>query len=150
MPKIIIYNEDNPLPRGKAEAYLRAAVKRGIKLLDKAQPDWAQKIDLKDLDLGSVSYCMLGQLYEDYSDGKEALRTALSDVRSIALKLTTNGELQATLYGFDTPPIDDRDLDSRYTYGYSVLTELWTEVIKSRRRTEVRIEEQRRSNASRS
>ncbi|UJQ86919.1 hypothetical protein SEA_TREAT_84 [Streptomyces phage Treat] len=48
-------------------------VAKGIKVLDQQVPNWRQKIDVENLDLGSCSICVLGQVFGDYNDGIEKL-----------------------------------------------------------------------------
>lgn len=50
-----------------------AQINAGIKLLDSEVPNWRGKIDIDELDLGSCSVCVLGQVFGDYDDGIEAL-----------------------------------------------------------------------------
>lgn len=50
------------------------AVSKGVELLDdRLGPDWPCKIDLDELDLHSIYYCVLGQLLSDYWAGTESL-----------------------------------------------------------------------------
>lgn len=55
----------------------RTRVLKGAALLDarpsKVPADWRVKIDLDSLDLGSVQYCILGQLFDGYDNGLDAL-----------------------------------------------------------------------------
>jgi hypothetical protein len=48
-------------------------VAKGIRVLDLQVPNWRQKIDVENLDLGSCSICVLGQVFGDYNDGIEEL-----------------------------------------------------------------------------
>jgi hypothetical protein len=53
---------------------LRECVKRGVNLIDQYGPqDWRKKINLAKLDMCSVTNCVLGQLYETFTDGLKAL-----------------------------------------------------------------------------
>lgn len=50
------------------------AVARGVELLDAhLGPDWPCKLDLDQLEMHSIYYCVLGQLYDDYWEGTESL-----------------------------------------------------------------------------
>lgn len=55
----------------------RTRVLKGAALLDarpsKVPADWRKRIDLHSLDLGSVQYCILGQLFNGYDKGLDAL-----------------------------------------------------------------------------
>lgn len=97
----------------------RKNVEAGARLLDEELgTDWVHEVDLETLDLNSVRYCVLGQLYEHYIDG----------VRELADSPSGNLELDGPSYGFD--------------YGYSVLdgsgvtgrelTRLWVDLIWER------------------
>lgn len=46
---------------------LDARVLKGCELLDKKHPGWADKIDLETFDLQSGAFCVIGQVYGDYS-----------------------------------------------------------------------------------
>src|SRR5690625_6974131 len=48
-------------------------VKKGAELLDTAQPNWYEQIELSQLDLSSCRKCILGQMFGDFSDGAEVL-----------------------------------------------------------------------------
>lgn len=69
----------------------RTRVLKGAALLDarpsKVPADWRVKIDLDSLDMGSVQYCILGQLFSGYDKGLDALG------------ITADGEV-ATDHGF--------------------------------------------------
>src|SRR5688500_15689704 len=52
----------------------QARVDRGVeKLTADLGPVWPNRIDLDDLEMASSSGCILGQLFDDYHDGTEAL-----------------------------------------------------------------------------
>lgn len=53
------------------EAMQRA--ERGAELLDRVSPGWHEKIDPDILYMMCTKYCVLGQLYGDFSDGLVAL-----------------------------------------------------------------------------
>lgn len=74
------------------DALVLARVKRGMALLEeKYGPEWASKVDLDILDLGSSSSCVLGQVYGDWSEGVEALGLN-----------TDGGDLDDSHFGFDS------------------------------------------------
>lgn len=50
-----------------------AKVAAGVKVLDREVPNWRSKIDVDNLDLGSCSICILGQVFGDYNDGLNEL-----------------------------------------------------------------------------
>jgi len=47
--------------------------RRGAQYLDEAKPDWWRKINKDLLDMANFYSCLLGQLYGDYSIGREKL-----------------------------------------------------------------------------
>jgi hypothetical protein len=88
---------------------LRAAVKRGSKVLDAAQPDWRTRIDLDALDVRICGMCVLGQLFDGYYSGVEVLtRHMFTTVEWVSE------------HGFYSDDPDD----------YPILTSLWTTVVK--------------------
>lgn len=123
------------------EAKLKAAVRRGVKLLDSVTPGWIDRIDLTKLDLRDPNCCMLGQLYgEDFVQGTRRLSNALLEARKnfICLFDVNCSELSVEEYGFDIsfPCTLEK---------YSIITEEWTKVIEKRRAKEVSKERIRRS-----
>lgn len=48
-------------------------VKQAAKLLDKVTPDWYVDISIAHLDLTSLDYCILGQVYGNYKTGRDIL-----------------------------------------------------------------------------
>lgn len=113
---------------------IQEAAARGAELLDKYQPDWFQKIDLEDLDLGGCYYCILGQLFDHYSIGVETLRKWNVLPRYNNLIGSTNGEdIKSEIeivdsLGFDVNRSDCED-------GYYHLTQAWLQEIGNRLKT---------------
>ena len=44
-------------------------VRTGATMLDQREPGWRNRINTQTLDISSVSRCILGQLYDNYSIG---------------------------------------------------------------------------------
>jgi hypothetical protein len=59
---------------------LQTRIRRGIKLLDAANPDWHYRVQPDNLRMQFTDECVLGQLYGDYDDGRG--RLSLSDYQS--------------------------------------------------------------------
>lgn len=57
----------------RAMFHVRARVRLGAELFDRRRPGWADEIDVKRLNVADPSDCPLGQLYDYYRDGYEAL-----------------------------------------------------------------------------
>lgn len=53
--------------------FFRTQVAEGAKLLDQHAEGWQWAVDVKKLDMHSLGYCMLGQLYHNYWDGVSTL-----------------------------------------------------------------------------
>ncbi len=72
-------------------------IAKGIQLLDKKVPGWCEKVDLKMLKLGSLQFCVLGQVF-----AKEAKRsrTYISGYGYGRERLFADEA--ADVYGFDT------------------------------------------------
>lgn len=138
--------------------YAKAAVKRGVKLLDKIDKGWDKEIDLRRLDLSSPDHCMLGQLYFDpegsdgdgdghyngYTRGISALEAA-REVRDKFYDEDDDDEIDpevAAKYGFEAPD-KARGRGLRVEY-FSFLTELWTNIIEQCRKKDVTNERKRR------
>jgi hypothetical protein len=82
---------------------LRRAVSRGIAVLDEHNPAWRRRIRWKKLNIGTPKQCLLGQLFESFSEGRRALGLTIEE---------------AIAHGFDT---------ETYQY-YPALTGLWCEM----------------------
>lgn len=85
---------------------MKIAVKRGSELLDEKLPDWYNRIDLENLRMVSVSWCILGQLYGTYMNGYAALGIRVD---------------QGHHYGFELPKL---------AWNYDQLTDMWKEAIR--------------------
>ena len=59
----------------------KVRIARGMELLDRENPSWCDKIELKSLDVGNVGHCVLGQVYGEYIDGVGALGIAFHTER---------------------------------------------------------------------
>jgi len=88
--------------------------KRGAKLLDSINPQWADNVDCEYLYMESVSECVLGQCYEDFDIGMSAIR--LSDNEAIT-------------HGFTVRPRKDFDWAP-----WNALRDAWIPLIESRQR----------------
>jgi hypothetical protein len=88
----------------------------GMALLDAEMPGWEDCIDLRTLDLGSCTRCVVGQLFDVKEDERlwEGYRAL--------------GVAAPRRYGFSL----DWDLGYRATYGG--LTRAWKRAIRQRRR----------------
>lgn len=58
----------------------QARVNKGIRLLDKVNPNWFNKIDLDNFDLGDAAHCVLGQVYGNFT---RAVATLAGGVRPV-------------------------------------------------------------------
>lgn len=139
-----------------------ACANRGAKLLDRIQPDWFKRINLRELNLDSGKYCIIGQLNDGYFAPESFIEDATRDrlrerveaqLKAAAKKITIPG-FKACEIGFDLDTCLDRavaaaglkDFDE-YTHGFnldedsdgygnrsfSILTEAWVELIRARR-----------------
>lgn len=48
-------------------------VDRGAAFLDRRRPDWRDKVDVSTLDMSHGSWCVLGQVFGSYSEGRVRL-----------------------------------------------------------------------------
>lgn len=55
------------------ERELLARAFKGALLLDMLSPGWQSRVDLDILDMGVDAECVLGQVYGEYNEGREAL-----------------------------------------------------------------------------
>lgn len=92
---------------------LRAHVAQGASFLDGEQPDWITRVQPDTLVMASSEHCLLGQLYGDYFDGRDALHLNVA---------------QASAYGFTCAAYS--------TCVCSELTRAWVALITARRRRE--------------
>lgn len=54
-------------------------VQRGMMLLDEERPGWEDELDLGTLNVADPHNCVLGQLYGEYQEGKDALGLSLGE-----------------------------------------------------------------------
>lgn len=93
---------------------LDVRVKQGVALLDEKCPGWEFRVDLEALHMGDECRCVLGQLYCEYIEGRDALSLSQDD---------------AMEHGFDVPR------SPRYAYEseYRKLTRAWAAAVEGRR-----------------
>lgn len=98
---------------------LQLQVEAGAAFLNVAFPGWETRIDVSNLRLADGNVCVLGQLYDDYGDGKKLL--------GITEKVAINGNGLINLteaLGFFN---DNKSW-------YPILTRLWKKKIAQLRR----------------
>lgn len=97
---------------------LEQRVKSGVKMLDEVYPYWDQAINLSLLDLSSITSCILGQLYGNFTLGVDTIRAHYPDMWD-----------NAEEHGFDTYTYytDQKEVE------WKMLDHLWSEEIESRR-----------------
>lgn len=104
----------------------RERVERGAALLDRYRPGWDQSVNLTDLDLGSASRCVLGQVYgrsnslydpPGYTSGKWALGLS---------------EVDAVHYGFQADRATVRTRNNKVKVSYRQLEAAWTVLLIER------------------
>ncbi len=88
-------------------------VATGAGLLDKVRPGWARQISIPAMDMGDVGFCVLGQIFGDYTTGRVTLGLSKKDTIAHGLLLTYAGM-----------PGEEQ---------YSELAALWHQQIKRRR-----------------
>jgi hypothetical protein len=92
-------------------ATLAGRVKRGAALLDEKRPGWAGEIVLDRLAMNSCFNCILGQLYDSYFAGLDAMQ----------------GEVR---YGSEGG--FNRDPDEPYHETHAALADLWRAEVRAR------------------
>lgn len=94
-------------------------VTRGFAALDETRPRWVELVDADILDMGSIEFCVLAQVYpEGYNDGLEWVA-----LQERGWSTTTEGMEWAYRHGFDAGE-EDRTL----------LNTLWRNRIRARQR----------------
>lgn len=102
-------------------------VAAGVALLDSLDSEWVRKIDLPTLDVSSLGSCVLGQVYDDYSEGL------------VALGYEADDEQAAIEHGFSMSVREFEKLRAEMgapAYGspavFAPLTEEWKKAISAR------------------
>ena len=102
---------------------LRKRVRAGMAFLDVTNPRWRRSINLDKLDLSDGECCVLGEVYGDYSDGRNALFRDVSELSNdYGATIETESQRRnkmAETFGFW--------LDDAETPHYRRLTEIWKE-----------------------
>lgn len=96
---------------------LSPRVRAGIIALDTVEPLWFIVVNEYTLDVGSDTWCPLGQLWGRFSRGLRALGIPEDD---------------AALYGFDSPTALGENTDSPIEREYATLSRMWCYVVRSR------------------
>lgn len=102
-------------------------IARGMALLDDQEPGWYKKISLKELALGSTSYCVLGQVYGDFDDG---IRQLFDGDEHDGVYSETGPYKFVRSHGFDLPLAEGNVL-SRVDE-YDQFTDEWRIAIRTR------------------
>ncbi len=92
-----------------AKVTLKNRVEAGAKFLDVMSPGWEKKIDLSVLDLGLPNTCVLGEIFGNYEDGKDALGIEEAAAEGLGFQVSGDGVGSA----------------------YTRLTNVWKEFIKN-------------------
>lgn len=95
-----------------------AAVKRGAKLLDKFEPTWAKKVNLKKFNIADTNMCVLGQVHQEFARGLQDLATkaitkTILSQRNADIRLSGDESLQE----YVETVVDGAELDGAY-YGF--------------------------------
>lgn len=99
----------------RSKKQLRAAVEKGFNILEQKNPGCTERIVCEDLDLESLSRCVLGQVYESYSYGCYSL--GISDK-------------SAPRYGFS---LTDHEADSEIEFDqWNMLKQTWVEYLAAK------------------
>lgn len=96
-----------------AKTTVAERVRKGVALLDKAEPGWVDRIDLYMLDLADFNRCIMGQLHGNFTEG----------LRTYGLFAV---DADAHRHGFDTGSAVSGK-------AYAELTSEWARIIKARR-----------------
>lgn len=112
----------------------RAAVAKGVKLLDEKQPGWRRHVRPECLQMKDVCHCVLGQTCGSYNEGQKKLFPGSPIFKRFSL---------AEEHGFDIPDAgdvalseDDLKLDrvgQLYNTWYALLDQAWREELTKER-----------------
>ena len=100
----------------------RERVKRGADFLDDADPGWHRRVDIGELELGSGTHCVLGQLHGDF-------RLGLGRSDLINLSSAPRASLSPAAHGFQCAQDVSEEAQDR---DYRFLTQAWQEAIEAR------------------
>lgn len=120
-----------------------ARVSAGAELLDREHPGWHDKIDLSMLNLAADVSCIIGQLYGSYGRVYQFFNTSWT-MQGLNDKAALHGFVWATIDEF--PQTGDYYPQSQRVY--SLLTELWTKEIETRRELKAMTDEYIRAAAT--
>jgi hypothetical protein len=108
-------------PTRKQREHAQACAAAGASLLDRIRKRWAWEVEPERLELHSLSYCVLGQLYGTYSEGAYRLERRFP-------RQLSYGSSWSYDYGFDRSYLT-RDWDGEF----SALNAAWRAEIAKRR-----------------
>jgi hypothetical protein len=119
-------------------------VKRGVELLDRVNPEWFKKINLKKFQLDDTSLCVLGQVYKNFHkavsdlakvDGVKLEKPYTNECLCGDCRLdedTLAPEIAASYYGFNV-----KDDSEEQHEQFEILGQTWVRAI-NRKRTDAR------------
>jgi hypothetical protein len=112
----------------------RERVARGAAYLDDADPGWYRRVDPQTLSLSSGRHCVLGQLHGEF-------RLGLGRSHLVSMSSAPRASLSPVAYGFKCvegvpPEWQNRD--------YDLLTEAWTEAVRTRQANDPIISDEER------
>ena len=105
----------------KKIALYQSRIEKGIKWLDKNEPGWFKKINLKTLDLSDGKKCIVGQTFKGFFT-KVAEKWETPEVDQISFS-------KATQLGFallvTTSLSNEQQNEDDHNHNYDLLTALW-------------------------
>jgi hypothetical protein len=88
-------------------------------LLNEKRPGWRDELDIERIDFYSLTNCVLGQLYGDYSLGVEALEPDFVDDRGM---IGDNASRWTVEHAVEIPVNEPRD--------YTLLSDAWQNYLR--------------------
>lgn len=109
-----------------------AAAERGAAWLDRRCPDWINEINLDRLDLGSRTFCMLGQTARCLLGKKPTGRAMRNGFDAVLTASSDFDQVTPAYYGFNIGTDVDFSTSSELDTCFEMLTIAWRELIRTR------------------
>lgn len=97
--------------------YCKEERARGMKWLDEVEPQWRRKVSKTLLQMDSIEYCLLAQLFGTYMKGQDHIPAFIGKEG-----LFLNRQEREMYYGFRPSKNGEYDV-----HGWDLLTEAWKE-----------------------
>jgi hypothetical protein len=120
----------------------RRAVRRGAALLDRREPGWASKVNIRTLDVSSRYRCVLGQIYEGRAKTSTSTGTSISGYPCLSyLDYVSGFSYGVAIHALHTDQIVRCGFCMGRMYDFNELKEEWEKFLAERQAEEATVKQ---------